>query len=54
MEDAAKKRQAVRIIVSEPRRIAAISMSERVAIERGESLGNTVGYQIRLESRYLI
>eukprot|EP00249_Psilotum_nudum_P023285 c28819_g1_i1 orf=80-3292(+) len=39
------------IICTQPRRISAISVSSRVAAERGESVGETVGYQIRLESR---
>lgn len=38
-----------RIICTQPRRIAAISISERVATERGEDLGTSCGYQIRLE-----
>lgn len=33
------------IIVTQPRRISAISVSERIAVERGESLGETVGYR---------
>ncbi|GJN20838.1 hypothetical protein PR202_gb08264 [Eleusine coracana subsp. coracana] len=36
-----------------PRRISAISVAARVASERGEELGETVGYQIRLESKRL-
>ncbi|KAI5084872.1 hypothetical protein GOP47_0001041 [Adiantum capillus-veneris] len=40
----------VRIVVTQPRRIAAISVAERVAWERGELLGKSVGYSIRLES----
>lgn len=38
------------IICTQPRRISAISVAQRVAQERGEHLGNSVGYQIRLES----
>lgn len=38
------------IIITQPRRIAAISVAERVAWERGEPLGQSVGYAIRLES----
>ncbi|XP_077399791.1 putative ATP-dependent RNA helicase DHX57 [Vanacampus margaritifer] len=38
------------IICTQPRRISAISVAQRVAQERAESLGNSVGYQIRLES----
>lgn len=38
-----------RIICTQPRRISAISVAERVAAERAERLGKSVGYQIRLE-----
>ncbi|XP_043839844.1 putative ATP-dependent RNA helicase DHX57 isoform X2 [Dromiciops gliroides] len=38
------------IICTQPRRISAISVAERVAKERAEKMGLTVGYQIRLES----
>ncbi|CAH8452186.1 unnamed protein product [Schistosoma turkestanicum] len=41
-----------RIIVTQPRRISAISVAERVATERGQSIGSSVGYQVRLERRY--
>ncbi|OIW15110.1 hypothetical protein TanjilG_08597 [Lupinus angustifolius] len=37
------------IICTQPRRISAISVSERVACERGEKLGESVGYKVRLE-----
>nr|XP_043610150.1 DExH-box ATP-dependent RNA helicase DExH1 isoform X2 [Erigeron canadensis] len=39
------------IICTQPRRISAISVSARISNERGENLGETVGYQIRLESK---
>lgn len=35
-----------RIVVTQPRRISAISVAERVASERGESLGMDIGYQV--------
>ncbi|KAL0127321.1 hypothetical protein PUN28_005545 [Cardiocondyla obscurior] len=38
-----------RIVCTQPRRISAISVAERVAVERAEDLGTSVGYQIRLE-----
>lgn len=38
-----------RIVCTQPRRISAISVAERVAAERAEKLGKSVGYQIRLE-----
>lgn len=37
------------ILVSQPRRISAISLADRVACERKESVGDVVGYQVRLE-----
>lgn len=46
-----ERNEPVRIVCTQPRRIAAISVAERVANERGEHLGGTVGYQIRLENR---
>lgn len=42
--------QVANIICTQPRRISAISVAQRVAQERAEHLGNSVGYQIRLES----
>jgi ATP-dependent RNA helicase DHX36 len=39
------------IICTQPRRLAAISVAERVAVERDEQCGATVGYSIRLESK---
>ncbi|KAM4042079.1 putative ATP-dependent RNA helicase DHX57 isoform 2-T2 [Anomaloglossus baeobatrachus] len=38
------------IVCTQPRRISAISVAERVAQERAERVGLSVGYQIRLES----
>lgn len=46
-----ERNEPIRIICTQPRRIAAISVAERVASERGEQIGTTVGYQIRLENR---
>ncbi|KAG8366677.1 hypothetical protein BUALT_Bualt17G0104400 [Buddleja alternifolia] len=37
------------IICTQPRRISAMSVSERISAERGENLGETVGYKVRLE-----
>lgn len=36
--------------VTQPRRISAVTLAERVADERGEELGNTVGYGVRFDS----
>jgi HrpA-like RNA helicase len=35
------------IVCTQPRRISAISVAERVASERGEAAGGTVGYAVR-------
>ena len=43
--------QPCRIICTQPRRLSAVSVAERVAFERDEKIGQTYGYQIRLESR---
>ncbi|XP_076294803.1 3'-5' RNA helicase YTHDC2 [Lasioglossum baleicum] len=43
--------QPCRIICTQPRRLSAVSVAERVAFERDEKIGQTFGYQIRLESR---
>ena len=39
------------IIATEPRRIAAVTMANRISAERCEQPGQTVGFQIRLESK---
>lgn len=39
------------IICTQPRRISAISVAERVAAERAERLGRSVGFHIRLEKK---
>ena len=40
------------IVCTQPRRIAAISVADRVANERGEALGKgSVGYQVRFEAK---
>lgn len=38
--------------MTQPRRIAAISLADRVSNEREEELGHTVGFQVRLQSRF--
>lgn len=39
------------IICTQPRRVSAISVAARISAERGETLGKTVGYHIRLEAK---
>ena len=38
--------------VTEPRRVAATSLAQRVADEAGSLLGHTVGYSIRFDERF--
>jgi ATP-dependent RNA helicase DHX36 len=52
LDDAWANGRGASIVCTQPRRISAMTVSERIANERGESIGqSTVGYQIRLESR---
>ncbi|XP_076381687.1 putative ATP-dependent RNA helicase DHX57 [Megalopta genalis] len=44
-------KEHVNIICTQPRRISAVGVAKRVASERDERIGDTVGYQIRLESK---
>jgi HrpA-like RNA helicase len=39
-----------KIVVTQPRRISAISIAERVAQEQCQPVGGLIGYQVRLES----
>ena len=56
MEDQLSRGRACRIICTEPRRISAISLAQRVSAEMGEPPGavgtsnSLIGYSIRLES----
>eukprot|EP01059_Diplonema_ambulator_P017209 TRINITY_DN29189_c0_g1_i1.p1 TRINITY_DN29189_c0_g1~~TRINITY_DN29189_c0_g1_i1.p1 ORF type:complete len:941 (+),score=208.08 TRINITY_DN29189_c0_g1_i1:38-2824(+) len=48
-EQALQRGEGVKIIVTQPRRIAAISLAERTAAELGEQLGESVGYQVSID-----
>lgn len=48
LDDAKEKRRPCNVIVTQPRRIAARSVAERVSRERGWELGTVVGYQVML------
>ncbi|OVA02168.1 Single-stranded nucleic acid binding R3H [Macleaya cordata] len=45
------KSEACKIVCTQPRRISAISVAERISYERGENVGDTVGYKIRMETK---
>ncbi|KAG7157775.1 ATP-dependent RNA helicase A protein-like [Homarus americanus] len=38
------------IVITQPRRISAVSVADRVAAERAEDIGESVGYSVRFES----
>lgn len=46
-----KDNKHIEIVCTQPRRISALGVAERVSAERLEKVGNTIGYQIRLESK---
>ena len=52
LDDAIARGEGARtsLICTQPRRISATSVASRVAQERGEAVGKTVGYKIRLEA----
>ncbi len=54
LDEAWQQGQACRVLCTQPRRISAVSVADRVATERGETSGDTVGYTIRLESKYAV
>ena len=41
---------ACTVLIAQPRRVAAVSLAERVAAERAEAVGGSVGYSIRHEA----
>ena len=51
LEEAWGGGKGARIMCTQPRRISAVSVAERIAQERGERIGDAVGYTIRLESK---
>lgn len=42
---------ATNIVCTQPRRISAISVAKRVAQERGEAVGQTIGYRTRVQQQ---
>lgn len=48
-----KRGANIHILVTQPRRIAASSLATRVAEERSEPLGVSIGYNVRLEGYVL-
>lgn len=53
MDDAVERKVPFNIIVTQPRKIAAITIAQRVAKERNCELGTLVGYQVSLNELLL-
>ncbi len=53
LEDAISKGKgsSCNIVCTQPRRIAAISVAKRVAVERAETLQDSVGYHVRFDAK---
>ena len=51
VEDAAEKGTPCSVVCTQPRRLSAIGVADRVADERGERIGGTIGYSVRQESK---
>ena len=51
MSTPSSHRDHCNIVCTQPRRLSAIGVAERVAAERNERAGNVVGYSIRLETK---
>ena len=49
IEHYAERGEPCSVICTQPRRISAIAVADRVADERGEQIGGTVGYAVRME-----
>ena len=43
--------QPLNVLCSQPRRLATVSVSTRIAAERGEEIGGSIGYRMRLDSQ---
>lgn len=46
-----KELKKLRICVTQPRRVAAISMAKRICYERGKKLGKEISYAIRFDDK---
>ncbi|MBC7545920.1 MAG: DEAD/DEAH box helicase [Candidatus Sericytochromatia bacterium] len=51
LDAAGRSRTGGKILVLQPRRIAARNLALRVASERQEAVGTTIGYQVRFDSK---
>ncbi|CAL8099647.1 unnamed protein product [Orchesella dallaii] len=51
LDDSVLNQQSCRIVVTQPRRIAAISVANRVGAERHWGVGGLVGYQVGMDKR---
>lgn len=52
MEKCFEAKVGYKIFLCEPYRITTVAIAERIAFERREEIGLSVGYQIPLETKY--
>jgi hypothetical protein len=53
LEDAISRKQGAKcnIVCTQPRRLSATAVAQRVSVERAETIGDVVGYSVRLDSK---
>ena len=51
LDEAARERKYCNIVITQPRKIAAMSLARRVCTERGWELGYVVGYHVGLDKK---
>lgn len=44
-------KEPLNVVCTQPRRLSAVGVAERIAAERIESIGHSIGYQIRLQTK---
>ncbi|CAK9107515.1 unnamed protein product [Durusdinium trenchii] len=54
LEDCTLRGEPCRLVATQPRRISAVSVADRVATERGQTLGESVAFKIRFEENKII
>lgn len=51
LDNCCEKERICNIVVTQPRKIAAVSVARRVCYERNWNMGSVVGYQVGMESK---
>ena len=51
LDDCSQNGDPCSVVCTQPRRISALGVADRVASERGEAVGDAVGYSVRLDNK---